>query len=75
MEKAKTLAAKKKRILFKYVITYGSPVEQILGLAKTKKFDLMVVGARGKGRLAELFLGSVSNAILHKSPIPVLVVK
>lgn len=74
LEKAKTLAAKK-GILFKYAITYGSPVEQILSIAKTKKIDLIVIGARGKARLSEIFLGSVSNAILHKSSIPVLIVK
>jgi nucleotide-binding universal stress UspA family protein len=73
-EKAKLLAAKK-GILFKYAIVFGSPVEEILRLAKSKKLDLIVIGARGKGRVAELFLGSVSNAILHKSTIPVLVVK
>jgi nucleotide-binding universal stress UspA family protein len=74
LEKSKTLAAKK-GILFKYAIIYGSPVEQIISLARAKKFDLIVIGARGKGRLAEAFLGSVSNAILHKSTIPVMVVK
>jgi nucleotide-binding universal stress UspA family protein len=61
--------------LFKYAIIYGNPVEQIIGLARAKKFDLIVIGARGKGRLAEAFLGSVSNAILHKSSIPVMIVK
>ena len=74
LEKSKTLAAKK-GILFKYAIIYGSPVEQIISLARAKKFDLIVIGARGKGRLAEAFLGSVSNAILHKSTIPVMIVK
>jgi nucleotide-binding universal stress UspA family protein len=74
MEEAKVRAAKK-GILFKYIITFGNPVEQILNMAKTKKFDLIVIGARGKGRIKELFLGSVSNAILHKSTIPVLLVK
>jgi len=74
MESAKMRAAKK-GILFKYAITYGSPVEQIIDIAKSKKFDLIVIGARGKGRVKELFLGSVSNAVLHKSQIPVMVVK
>lgn len=73
-ENAKERAAKR-GILFSYAITYGSPVEQILAIAKKKKINLIVIGARGKGRVAELFLGSVSNAVLHKSPIPVLIVK
>jgi nucleotide-binding universal stress UspA family protein len=74
MENAKIRAAKK-GIMFKYTITFGSPVEQIMNIAKSKKFDLIVIGAHGKGRVKELFLGSVSNAVLHKSQIPVLIVK
>jgi nucleotide-binding universal stress UspA family protein len=74
LEKAKYRAAKH-GILFSYAILYGSPVEQIMAIAKRKKIDLIVIGARGKGRVKELFLGSVSNAVLHKSQIPVLLVK
>jgi len=74
LERAKYRAAKH-GILFSYVIAYGSPVEQIIGIAKKKKIDLIVIGARGKGRVKEMFLGSVSNAVLHKSKIPVLLVK
>lgn len=74
LEKAKYRAAKH-GILFSYVILYGSPVEQTLAVAKSKKIDLIVVGARGKGRVKEVFLGSVSNALLHKSQIPILLVK
>jgi nucleotide-binding universal stress UspA family protein len=74
LEQAKYRAAKH-GILFSYAIVYGSPVEQILAIAKKKKVNLIVIGARGKGRVSELFLGSVSNAILHKSGLPVLLVK
>lgn len=74
MEKAKIRAAKK-GILFKYTITFGSPAEHVINIAKSKKFDLIVIGARGRGRVKELFLGSVSNAVIHKAGIPVMVVK
>ena len=74
MESAKTRAAKK-GIMFKYTITFGSPVEHVINISKSKKIDLIVIGAHGKGRIKELFLGSVSNAILHKSHIPVMIVK
>ena len=39
------------------------------------KIDMVVLGSRGKGSIAEKFMGSVSNYVLHKSKIPVLVVK
>jgi nucleotide-binding universal stress UspA family protein len=74
MEKARLRAAKK-GILFTYAIVYGDPVDQITSISRTKKADLVVIGARGKGRIAEIFLGSVSNAVLHKSKVPVLIVK
>ena len=74
MENAKTRAAKK-GILFKYTITFGSPVDHIVNTAKSKRFDLIVIGAHGKGKVKELFLGSVSNAILHKARIPIMIVK
>ncbi|MGI0060358.1 MAG: universal stress protein [Nitrosotalea sp.] len=43
--------------------------------ASDNKFDLIVMGSRGMSPIKELFLGSVSNAVIHKSKVPVLVVK
>jgi len=42
---------------------------------KKNKFDLIVIGSRGMGSAKEIFLGSTSNYVLHKSKIPVLIVK
>ncbi len=79
-EAKKFLADAKKRaaqkgILFKSKLIWGSPTCEIQEMANSKKFDLIVVGARGIGFVKEIFLGSVSNAIVHKSKIPVMVVK
>ena len=62
-------------ILFERKIAFGDPGYMITKFAKDKKFDAIVIGARGRGALKEIFFGSVSNYILHKSDIPVLVVK
>jgi nucleotide-binding universal stress UspA family protein len=36
--------------------------------------ELLVVGTRGMGGAAELFLGSTSHACAHRSPVPVVIV-
>ena len=74
MQAAKKRAAQK-GVLFKSKIIRGSPTCEIQDRVKNKQFDLIVIGSRGRGKLKEVFLGSVANTIVHKSPIPVLVVK
>jgi len=77
LESAKTRSAKN-GILFKYkMIGSGDPGYDIIQFAhsRKKKFDLIVIGSRGIGSVKEFFLGSVSNYVVHKSKIPVLIVK
>ncbi|MGD8707286.1 MAG: universal stress protein [Nitrosopumilaceae archaeon] len=74
MDIAKKRSAQK-GIDFKSKIIFGSPTVEIEELSKKGKFDIIVIGSRGQSELKEIFLGSVANAIVHKSKIPVLVVK
>ncbi|MFB5624528.1 MAG: universal stress protein, partial [Nitrosopumilus sp.] len=74
MDSAKKRSAQK-GIDFKSKVIFGSPTVEIEELSKKGKFDIIVIGTRGQSGLKEVFLGSVSNAIVHKSKIPVLVVK
>lgn len=74
MEKAKVRCAQN-GVVFSEKITDGHEVEEIVCFSAEKKFDLIVIGARGFGSIKEVFLGSVSNGVLHKSKIPVLIVK
>jgi nucleotide-binding universal stress UspA family protein len=55
------------------VLRHGDPAEEILALLSAQSFDLLCLGARGRGRIAGALLGSVSTAVLHHSPVPVVV--
>jgi nucleotide-binding universal stress UspA family protein len=55
------------------VLRHGDPAEEILALLQEQPFDLLCMGARGRGRVTGALLGSVSTAVLHHSPVPVVV--
>ena len=55
-------------------ILYGNVAEELLKLMNKKKFDLVIVGRRGTSHLTGPSLGSISNALVQHSKIPVLVV-
>ncbi|QLH07920.1 universal stress protein [Nitrosopumilus ureiphilus] len=76
LDDAKIRSAKKGIQLTGKAIT-GDPGYDIAKFANNKKngIDLVVIGARGRGSAKELFLGSVSNYVLHKSKKPILIVK
>ncbi|MGY5148488.1 MAG: universal stress protein [Candidatus Nitrosopumilus sp. bin_68KS] len=60
---------------FKYKTGGGHTGSEIVKAAQKGKFDMIVIGARGVGGAKETFLGSTSNYVMHKTKIPVLVVK
>jgi nucleotide-binding universal stress UspA family protein len=74
MENAKKLAAQN-GIVFVGKSIVGKESSEIVDFAIKNKFDIIVMGARGLGSVKEVFLGSVSNAVVHKSKLPVLIVK
>jgi nucleotide-binding universal stress UspA family protein len=55
------------------VLRHGDPAEEILRLVREEPIDLICMGARGRGRVTGALLGSVSSAVLHHSPVPVVV--
>ena len=53
----------------------GRPAELIALRARATEADLIVVGSRGRGPIASTVLGSVSRAVIDRSPCPVLVAR
>jgi len=53
----------------------GPPAEAILAVAEARAVDLIVMGTRGLGRLANLLVGSQSQKVLTQAACPVLLVR
>ena len=62
-------------ILSTTVMLTGDTVDEIVAYADSHNVDLIVVGSRGHGAIANALLGSVSRGILRESRRPVLVVR
>jgi len=56
------------------LLVHGATVETILKEAADLDVDMIVVGSHGHGAMYQLLVGSVSEGVLHKSQVPVLVV-
>ena len=54
------------------VAVLGTPSTMILQQATTLRSDLILMGTRGRQGITRFVLGSVSHAVLHKTPCPVL---
>jgi nucleotide-binding universal stress UspA family protein len=55
-------------------VIHGNPKLEIPKFAEREEADLIVMGTKGAGGLAGAFLGSVAQAVIAQSKIPVLVV-
>jgi nucleotide-binding universal stress UspA family protein len=55
------------------IVTLGSPHTRIAELADENDVDLIVMGAKGRGAVERLLLGSTTDRVLRMAPCPVLV--
>lgn len=53
----------------------GHPSITICEVAKEKDADLIILGSHGRGLVDRALLGSVAHGVLHRSHVPVLVVR
>jgi nucleotide-binding universal stress UspA family protein len=58
-----------------FSLNIGNPTTRICDIARNWGADVIVIGRRGHSGLSELFLGSVSNYVMHHAPCSVLTVQ
>jgi len=57
------------------ILIANSTVKELVTYTKSKKIDLVVMGAHGRKGLNKLILGSVSNGVSQMIHCPILIVK
>jgi nucleotide-binding universal stress UspA family protein len=67
-------AAFREEFDFETVVKAGDVREEILGIVGDKDIDLVIMGTRGRSYFERLILGSVTERMLRKLPIPVVTV-
>lgn len=53
----------------------GSVSEKLKIYVEENDIDMVIMGAHSKGKISELFLGSVTSKMLKKSPVSILIAK
>ncbi len=59
----------------KTLVKYGNPVKLILKTAEEENVSVIVIGSHGRSNFEEVLLGSVSEGVVRKAKVPVMVVK
>lgn len=61
------------RTQIKIVTDHGREDDIIIAFAQKEKIDIIVIGTHGRTGIEHVFLGSVAERVIRRSPIPVLV--
>jgi len=72
---AKKDALDRAGVRVKAIVRIGSPVGVILDVAEEEKATLIAIATHGATGLSRLLMGSVAEALLRKTPIPVLALR
>jgi nucleotide-binding universal stress UspA family protein len=54
-------------------VRHGSP-KKVISEATGEGVSLTIMGSQGRGRVADFFLGSVSNEVARQSKVPLLLI-
>ena len=74
-EEANSGAGDQSFVTDEILIRTGAPAETIVQTAKEQNCDLIAMGTRGHGAIADVLIGSTARWVVKHSPIPVLVIR
>jgi nucleotide-binding universal stress UspA family protein len=57
------------------VMLVGNAAQEIVALGQKGKFDMIVLGSKGRSAIADMLLGSVAQRVLTQAKQPVVLVK
>jgi len=69
------ISGEKSGVFLETAVREGDAAEVILGYAREKLIDAIVLGSHGRSGLRRLLMGSVAERVIRLSALPVLVVK
>jgi len=62
-------------LTFERVIEVGKPTRVIVDYAAENDVDQIVMGSHGRSGVTRILLGSVAEAVVRRSPVPVTVIR
>ena len=57
------------------ILKTGHVAEEIVKIGKSGKFDLIVMGAKGRSKFGDLLVGSVAQTVISVTKLPVTLIK
>jgi nucleotide-binding universal stress UspA family protein len=54
---------------------YGTVVEEIVNYAQDERMDMILMTTRARAGASRMFRGSIAEKVMHKSRVPVVLVK
>jgi nucleotide-binding universal stress UspA family protein len=65
----------KEGLPFDAIVKQGHVSEEIVKTANSGKFDIVVIGSKGRSGIMDLLIGSVTQKVVASAKPPVVVVK
>ena len=59
-------------LVAKTLLRIGVPYQELLAAIEEEKPDMLVMGTKGRGNLADTIIGSCARKMFRRSPIPLL---